>query len=133
MLQDVFISQDVPLFYKSCISSVLSEVFFFSDEYYTDDSTGDEMTDEEDEEEEEKESEHTRGASTADTLEGGTGEDSVSATTTSPSSPAVRAARASFFSAPPTVIRLDPFRMFNRFVSFCITGCPNKHCIQGCK
>ena len=74
-------------------------------EYETDDSSADEAT--------EEESERTRGGgSTADTLEGG---DSATTTATSPSSPAVQnAARASFFSAPPTVVRLDPWRMFNK-------------------
>ena len=78
-------------------------------EYETDDSSADEAT--------EEESERTKGGgSTADTLEGGGTEDSATTTTaTSPSSPAVKnAARASFFSAPPTVVRLDPWRMFNK-------------------
>nr|KAG5694857.1 hypothetical protein BaRGS_028785 [Batillaria attramentaria] len=77
------------------------------DSEYETDSSADELT--------EEESERTRGGgSTADTLEGGGTEDSA-ATTTSPSSPAVKsAARASFFSAPPTVVRLDPWRMFNK-------------------
>ena len=49
-------------------------------------------------------------------MEGGGTEDSAATTTTSPSSPAVQSgvARASFFSAPPTVVRLDPWRMFHK-------------------
>ncbi|XP_070189268.1 protein-methionine sulfoxide oxidase mical3a-like [Littorina saxatilis] len=74
-------------------------------EYETGDSSADEAT--------EEESERTRGGgeSTADTLE-----NSTTATTTSPSSPAVKSqsGRASFFSQPPQVVRLDHWRMFNK-------------------